>query len=103
MLSSYFISRIVVDLPVELVLPTLFVIITYWMAWLESSLEQDTFSAPRLFYYSISGSRLGPCSWGSGNGPQKGYNTCISSHVVISTGWRLLRSTFSWLRSNTYQ
>ncbi|XP_021808246.1 ABC transporter G family member 9-like [Prunus avium] len=34
-LSSYFISRIVADLPMELVLPTLFVTITYWMAGLK--------------------------------------------------------------------
>ncbi|KAI5311976.1 hypothetical protein L3X38_041149 [Prunus dulcis] len=35
MLSSYFISRIVADLPMELALPTLFVTITYWMAGLK--------------------------------------------------------------------
>ncbi|CAN6558068.1 hypothetical protein EV1_007628 [Malus domestica] len=36
-LSSYFMSRIVADLPMELVLPTLFVTITYWMAGLKPS------------------------------------------------------------------
>ncbi|PIA35223.1 hypothetical protein AQUCO_03600114v1 [Aquilegia coerulea] len=34
-LSSYFMSRIVGDLPMELILPTLFVIITYFMAGLK--------------------------------------------------------------------
>ncbi|KAK6946754.1 ABC-2 type transporter [Dillenia turbinata] len=34
-LSSYFMSRTVSDLPMELVLPTIFVIITYWMAGLK--------------------------------------------------------------------
>ncbi|KAI3504472.1 hypothetical protein L1887_25968 [Cichorium endivia] len=34
-LSSYFISRTIGDLPMELVLPTLFCIITYWMAGLK--------------------------------------------------------------------
>ncbi|XP_062170526.1 ABC transporter G family member 9 [Alnus glutinosa] len=34
-LSSYFLSRSVVDLPMELILPTVFVIITYWMAGLK--------------------------------------------------------------------
>ncbi|XP_009605775.1 ABC transporter G family member 9 [Nicotiana tomentosiformis] len=34
-LSSYFMSRTVGDLPMELVLPTIFVIITYWMAGLK--------------------------------------------------------------------
>ncbi|XP_039072226.1 ABC transporter G family member 9-like [Hibiscus syriacus] len=34
-LSSYFISRIVADLPMELILPTVFITITYWMAGLK--------------------------------------------------------------------
>ncbi|KAL6975385.1 hypothetical protein U1Q18_024181 [Sarracenia purpurea var. burkii] len=34
-LSSYFMARIVGDLPIELVLPTIFVSITYWMAGLK--------------------------------------------------------------------
>ncbi|KAJ6886895.1 hypothetical protein NC651_027290 [Populus alba x Populus x berolinensis] len=36
-LSSYFMSRIVSDLPMELVLPTVFVSITYWMAGLKGT------------------------------------------------------------------
>lgn len=34
-LSSYFMSRIIGDLPMELILPTVFIIITYWMAGLK--------------------------------------------------------------------
>ncbi|KAB2086417.1 hypothetical protein ES319_A04G030200v1 [Gossypium barbadense] len=34
-LSSYFISRITADLPMELILPTVFLTITYWMAGLK--------------------------------------------------------------------
>ncbi|XP_074311063.1 ABC transporter G family member 9-like [Silene latifolia] len=34
-LSSYFMARMASDLPMELVLPTIFVFITYWMAGLE--------------------------------------------------------------------
>ncbi|KAL8215789.1 hypothetical protein R6Q57_022626 [Mikania cordata] len=37
-LSSYFVSRTTGDLPMELVLPTLFCIITYWMAGLKPNL-----------------------------------------------------------------
>ncbi|XP_042478186.1 ABC transporter G family member 9 [Macadamia integrifolia] len=37
-LSSYFMARSVGDLPMELVLPTIFVIITYWMGGLKSTL-----------------------------------------------------------------
>ncbi|KAK7317703.1 hypothetical protein RJT34_02147 [Clitoria ternatea] len=36
-LSSYFMSRIVGDLPMELVLPTIFISITYWMAGLKAN------------------------------------------------------------------
>ncbi|KAJ0750908.1 putative ABC transporter, AAA+ ATPase domain, ABC-2 type transporter [Helianthus annuus] len=37
-LSSYFMSRTIGDLPMELVLPTLFCIVTYWMAGLKPNL-----------------------------------------------------------------
>ncbi|XP_057447944.1 ABC transporter G family member 21-like isoform X2 [Lotus japonicus] len=37
-LSSYYISRMVGDLPMELVLPTIFVTITYWMSGLKPSM-----------------------------------------------------------------
>ncbi|KAL0657942.1 hypothetical protein Bca4012_078527 [Brassica carinata] len=37
-LSSYYIARIVGDLPMELILPTIFVTITYWMGGLKPSL-----------------------------------------------------------------
>ncbi|KAL1295334.1 hypothetical protein HN51_056239 [Arachis hypogaea] len=37
-LSSYFMSRIVGDLPMELILPTIFLIVTYWMGGLKPDL-----------------------------------------------------------------
>ncbi|XP_028782874.1 ABC transporter G family member 25-like [Neltuma alba] len=37
-LSSYFTARIVGDLPMELLLPTVFLIVTYWMCGLETDL-----------------------------------------------------------------
>nr|XP_043608408.1 ABC transporter G family member 9-like [Erigeron canadensis] len=37
-LSSYFMSRTIGDLPMELVLPTMFCIITYWMAGLKADI-----------------------------------------------------------------
>lgn len=37
-LSSYFMARIVGDLPMELILPTVFLIITYWMGGLKPDL-----------------------------------------------------------------
>ncbi|KAK7272511.1 hypothetical protein RJT34_29149 [Clitoria ternatea] len=36
-LSSYFMSRMVADLPMELVLPTIFLLIAYWMAGLKAN------------------------------------------------------------------
>lgn len=38
-LSSYYIARMVGDLPMELVLPTIFITITYWMGGLKPSLS----------------------------------------------------------------
>jgi len=38
MLSSYFMSRMVGDLPMELVFPTIFLTTVYWMAGLKASL-----------------------------------------------------------------
>ncbi|KAK4373983.1 hypothetical protein RND71_004660 [Anisodus tanguticus] len=37
-LSAYFMARTVGDLPMELVLPTIFTVITYWMAGLKPSI-----------------------------------------------------------------
>lgn len=37
-LSSYFMSRMVADLPMELVLPTIFLFIIYWMAGLKAKI-----------------------------------------------------------------
>ncbi|XP_071712147.1 ABC transporter G family member 9-like isoform X2 [Rutidosis leptorrhynchoides] len=43
-LSSYFMSRTIVDLPMVLVLPTVFCIITYWMAGLKSDLASFVYA-----------------------------------------------------------
>ncbi|KAF6139432.1 hypothetical protein GIB67_026274 [Kingdonia uniflora] len=37
-LSSYFLARIIGDLPMELILPAIFISATYWMAWLKPEL-----------------------------------------------------------------
>ncbi|KAK9152653.1 hypothetical protein Sjap_000133 [Stephania japonica] len=51
-LSAYFISRIVGDLPMELVLPTAFLTITYWMAGLKPSLV-NFFETLFVLLYSV--------------------------------------------------
>ncbi|KAK7306977.1 hypothetical protein VNO77_39639 [Canavalia gladiata] len=43
-LSSYYVARMVGDLPMELVLPTIFVTITYWMGGLKPSLVTFVFT-----------------------------------------------------------
>ncbi|XP_027910762.1 ABC transporter G family member 21-like [Vigna unguiculata] len=43
-LSSYYVARIVGDLPMELVLPTIFVTISYWMGGLKPSLVTFVFT-----------------------------------------------------------
>lgn len=50
-LSSYFIARTVGDLPMELVLPTIFITITYWMGGLTP--VAGNFLETLLFYYSV--------------------------------------------------
>ncbi|KAJ8764661.1 hypothetical protein K2173_007748 [Erythroxylum novogranatense] len=51
-LSSYFMSMIVSDLPMELLLPTCFVTITYWMAGLKHSAAKY-FQTLFVFLYSV--------------------------------------------------
>ncbi|KAL2944134.1 ABC transporter G family member 9 [Bienertia sinuspersici] len=46
-LSSYFVARMVSDLPMELILPTVFITITYWMGGLKHSVTS-------FFYYLFS-------------------------------------------------
>ncbi|XP_073042202.1 ABC transporter G family member 9-like [Primulina eburnea] len=51
-LSSYFMALTLGDLPMELVLPTVFVVITYWMAGLKQT-PQCFFSALFTLLYSV--------------------------------------------------
>lgn len=58
-LSSYFISRTVVDLPMELVLPTVFVTITYWMAGLKPTAGHFLHTLSVLLYSVLVSQGLG--------------------------------------------
>ncbi|XP_028807534.1 ABC transporter G family member 9 [Neltuma alba] len=58
-LSSYFMSRIVGDLPMELVLPTIFLTITYWMASLKPSLLSFFFTLLSLLFAVLVSQGLG--------------------------------------------
>lgn len=52
-LSSYFTSRIIGDLPMELTLPTIFVTVTYWMAGLKPSAAHFLLTLCALLYTVI--------------------------------------------------
>ncbi|CAI9088558.1 OLC1v1022909C2 [Oldenlandia corymbosa var. corymbosa] len=51
-LSSYFMARTIGDLPMELILPTCFVIITYWMAGLKAT-AANFFGCLLVLLYSV--------------------------------------------------
>ena len=58
-LSSYYISRMVADLPMELILPTAFMIITYWMAGLKGNVANFLFTLLSLLLVVLVGQGLG--------------------------------------------
>ncbi|WOG98667.1 hypothetical protein DCAR_0418011 [Daucus carota subsp. sativus] len=58
-LSSYFMSRVVGDLPMELVLPTVFIIITYWMAGLKRTSKNFFLTLFSLLYNVLVSQGLG--------------------------------------------
>ncbi|XP_030522503.1 ABC transporter G family member 9 [Rhodamnia argentea] len=58
-LSSYFLSRIVGDLPMELILPSAFVIITYWMAGMKPTLANFLCTLFVLLYSVLVAQGLG--------------------------------------------
>ncbi|KAI9201357.1 hypothetical protein LWI28_022131 [Acer negundo] len=58
-LSSYFMSRIIGDLPMELILPTVFLIITYWMAGLKPELGAFLLTLIVLLGYVLVSQGLG--------------------------------------------
>ncbi|XP_019175933.1 PREDICTED: ABC transporter G family member 25-like [Ipomoea nil] len=58
-LSSYFVARVVGDLPMELILPTLFVTILYWMAGLKPEILAFVFTVLVVLGYVVVSQGLG--------------------------------------------
>ncbi|XVF63293.1 hypothetical protein PTKIN_Ptkin09bG0076300 [Pterospermum kingtungense] len=58
-LSSYFMARIIGDLPMELILPTVFLIVTYWMAGLKPDLVAFLLTLLVLLGYVLVSQGLG--------------------------------------------
>ena len=58
-LSSYFMARIVGDLPMELILPTIFLAVTYWMAGLKPTLDAFLLTLLVLLGYVLVSQGLG--------------------------------------------
>ncbi|KAJ9153615.1 hypothetical protein P3X46_027040 [Hevea brasiliensis] len=58
-LSSYFMSRMISDLPMELVLPTIFVTITYWMTGLKRTAQNFLQTLSVLLFNVLAAQGLG--------------------------------------------
>lgn len=58
-LSSYFMARIIGDLPMELILPTVFIAITYWMTGLKPELGAFLLTLMVLLGYVLASQGLG--------------------------------------------
>ncbi|GJY24804.1 ABC transporter G family member 25, partial [Tanacetum coccineum] len=58
-LSSYFMARIVGDAPMELILPTLFLSITYWMCGLKPEIGAFLLALLILLAYVLVSQGLG--------------------------------------------
>ncbi|MBA0808735.1 hypothetical protein Gohar_024448 [Gossypium harknessii] len=58
-LSSYFMARIIGDLPMELILPTVFLVVTYWMAGLKPDLVAFLLTLLVLLGYVLVSQGLG--------------------------------------------
>ncbi|OIW11522.1 hypothetical protein TanjilG_26888 [Lupinus angustifolius] len=58
-LSSYFMSRVVSDLPMELTLPTIFLTITYWLAGLKPNMINFIYTLLSLLLHVLTSQGLG--------------------------------------------
>lgn len=58
-LSSYFVARVVGDLPMELILPTLFITILYWMAGMKPDILAFLFTLVVVLGYVVVSQGLG--------------------------------------------
>ncbi|XP_027342929.1 ABC transporter G family member 9-like [Abrus precatorius] len=76
-LSSYFMSRMVADLPMELVLPTIFLCITYWMAGLKAKVVNFLYTLLSLLLNVLVSQGLG-LAIGAGVMDQKSATTLAS-------------------------
>ncbi|KAJ3671673.1 hypothetical protein LUZ60_007752 [Juncus effusus] len=58
-LSSYFFSRMAGDLPMELILPAIFLLVLYWMSGLRTNLESFALTLIILLWYCLVAQGLG--------------------------------------------
>jgi len=89
-LFSYFMSRVVVDLPMELVLPTIFLFTIYWMKGLKASVVNLMYTLLSLLLNVLAAQGLGFC-----NGSKSCNHTCLSDHAMLFAGWWILCSACS--------
>ncbi|KAK7401844.1 hypothetical protein VNO78_13657 [Psophocarpus tetragonolobus] len=81
-LSSYFMSRVVADLPMELILPIIFIFITYWMAGLKANGINFLYTLLSLLLNVLVSQGLG-LALGAGVMDQKAATT-LGSVIMLS-------------------
>ncbi|XP_015884993.3 ABC transporter G family member 25 isoform X2 [Ziziphus jujuba] len=101
-LSSYFMARIVGDLPMELILPTVFLIISYWMTGLQPQLGDFLLTLSVLWGYVVVSQGLG-LAFGAAIMDAKQASTLVTVTMlafVLTGGYYVhkMPSSLSWMK-----
>ncbi|KAI3994930.1 hypothetical protein MKX01_041339 [Papaver californicum] len=101
-LSSYFIARNVADLPMELALPCIFVIVTYWMAGLKPKIGSFSVSLVVMLYNVLVSQGLGLAIGSTFMNPRVGavLGGIVSQGFLLASGFyiRNVPSFISWIK-----
>ncbi|XVF30016.1 hypothetical protein REPUB_Repub16aG0020800 [Reevesia pubescens] len=107
-LSSYFMARIIGDLPMELILPTVYLIVTYWMAGLKPDLVAFLMTLLVLLGYVLVSQGLG-LAFGAAIMDAKQASTIVTVTMlafVLTGGYYVHKvpSCMAWIKyiSTTY-
>ncbi|RZC51269.1 hypothetical protein C5167_019691 [Papaver somniferum] len=101
-LSSYFIARNVTDLPMELALPIIFVIITYWMVGLKPTVRSFSVTLFVILYNVLVSQGLGLAIGSAIMNPVIGsaFGGIVSQAFLLASGFyiRNVPSFVSWIK-----
>ncbi|XP_022727932.1 ABC transporter G family member 25-like [Durio zibethinus] len=97
-LSSYFMARIIGDLPMELILPTVFLIVAYWMAGLKPDLVAFLLTLLVLLGYVVVSQGLG-LALGAAIMDAKQASTIVTVTMLafVLTGGYYVHKVPSWM------